>query len=89
MIGSGTPSWRSSNAWVWRAFRAQARERPVGAMVIAGIVFAGGSMEGLNLLNLVVVVMFVVLVIEHRRIQRLRLHAELETERSPASDETG
>ena len=46
-------------------------------------------MEGLNLLNLVVVVMFVVLVIEHRRIQRLRLHAELETERSPASDETG
>lgn len=63
---------------VWRAFRAQARERLVGAMVIAGMVFAGGSIEGLNLLTLVVVVMFVVLVIEHRRIQRLRLHAELE-----------
>ena len=63
---------------VWRAFRAQARERLVGAMVIAGIVFAGASLEGLNLLTLIVVVMFVVLVIEHRRIQRLRLHAELE-----------
>jgi hypothetical protein len=47
-------------------------------MVIAGIVFAGASLEGLNLLTLVVVVMFVALVIEHRRIQRLRLHSELE-----------
>jgi glycerol-3-phosphate acyltransferase PlsY len=63
---------------VWRAFRARARERLVGAMVIAGMVFLGASLEGLNLLTLVVVVMFVVLVIEHRRIQRLRLHAELE-----------
>jgi low temperature requirement protein LtrA len=63
---------------VWRAFRAQARERLVGAMVIAGIVFAGASLEGLNLLTLVVVVMFVALVIEHRRIQRLRPHAEFE-----------
>ena len=64
---------------VWRAFRAQARERLVGAMVIAGIIFLGASLEGLNLLTLVVVVMFAVLVIEHRRIQRLRLHAELES----------
>ena len=63
---------------VWRAFRAQARERLVGAMIIAGIVFAGASLEGLNLLTIVVVVMFIVLVIEHRRIQRLHLHAELE-----------
>ncbi|HEY5685777.1 MAG TPA: low temperature requirement protein A [Acidimicrobiia bacterium] len=63
---------------VWRAFRAQARERLVGAVVIAGIVFVGASLEGLNLLTLVVVVMFVVLVIEHRRIQRLGLHVELE-----------
>jgi low temperature requirement protein LtrA len=63
---------------VWRAFRAQARERLVGSMVMAGIVFGGASLEGLNLLTMVVVVMFVVLVIEHRRIQRLRLHPELE-----------
>jgi low temperature requirement protein LtrA len=65
---------------VWRAFRAQARERLLGALVIAGIIFLGASLEGLNLLTLVVVVMFVVLVIEHRRIQRLLLHAELEAE---------
>ncbi len=63
---------------VWRAYRAQARERLVGALVIAGIVFAGASLEGLNLLTLVVVVMFVVLVFEHRRVQRLELHAPLE-----------
>ncbi len=63
---------------VWRAFRAQARERLMGAMAIAGIVFVGASLEGLNLLTIVVVVMFVVLVIEHRRIQRLHLHTELE-----------
>lgn len=64
---------------VWRAFRAHARERLVGAIVIAGIVFVGASLEGLNLLTLVVVMMFVALVIEHRRIQRLRLHADPET----------
>ena len=64
---------------VWRAFRAQARERLVGAMAIAGIVFAGASLEGLNMLTLVVITMFVVLVFEHRRIQRLQLHSELET----------
>jgi low temperature requirement protein LtrA len=64
---------------VWRAFRARARERLAGAIVIAGIVFLGAALEGLNMLTLVVVVMFVVLIIEHRRIQRLGLHAELET----------
>ncbi len=63
---------------VWRAFRAQARERLIGALVIAAIVLAGASFEGLNLLTLVVVVIFVMLIIEHRRIQRLDLHAELE-----------
>ncbi len=63
---------------VWRAFRAQARERLVGALVIAGLIFVGAPLEGLNLLTLVVVVMFAVLVIEHRRIQRLGLHAEPE-----------
>jgi low temperature requirement protein LtrA len=64
---------------VWRAFRAQARERLIGSVVIAGIIFAGASLEGLNMLTIVVIVMFVVLVIEHRRIQRLGLHAELES----------
>lgn len=63
---------------VWRAFRAQARERLVGAIVIAAIVFLGASLEGLNMLTLVVVVLFVVLVIEHRRVEQIRLHAELE-----------
>ena len=63
---------------VWRAFRARARERLVGSVVIAGIVFVGASLEGLVLLTMVVLVMFVVLIIEHRRIQRLGLHVEME-----------
>jgi len=63
---------------VWRAFRAQARERLVGAIVIAALLFAGGSLEGVLLLTLVVVVMFIVLYVEHRRIERLQLHRELE-----------
>ena len=63
---------------VWRAFRAQARERLVGAIVLAGIVFVGASLEGLVLLTLVVAVMLVVLLIEHRRVERFRLHSELE-----------
>lgn len=63
---------------VWRAFRAQARERLLGAIVIVGIVFGGASLEGLNMLTLVVVLMFIILVIEHRRVERLLLSAELE-----------
>ena len=63
---------------VWRAFRAQARERVVGAAVIGGIVFIGASLEGIVLLSLVVAVMLVVLIIEHRRVEHLRLHAEME-----------
>ncbi len=63
---------------VWRAFRARARERMVGAMVIAGIVFAGASLDGVVLLTLVVAVMFVVLFFEHRRVERLGLHREVE-----------
>ncbi|MDF1595823.1 MAG: low temperature requirement protein A [Acidimicrobiia bacterium] len=63
---------------VWRAFRAQARERLVGAIVITAIVFLGASLEGLNMLTLVVIVLFVVLLIEHRRVERLRMHSELE-----------
>ncbi len=63
---------------VWRAFRARARERFFGAIGIAGILFIGGPLEGLVLLTLVVAVMFVVLMIEHGRVERLRLHAEME-----------
>ncbi len=63
---------------VWRAFRARARERMVGAIVIAGIVFAGASLDGVVLLTLVVAVMFVVLFFEHRRVERLGLHREVE-----------
>lgn len=63
---------------VWRAFRVQARERLVSAIVITAIVFVGASLEGLDMLTLVVVVLFVVLVIEHRRVERLRMHSELE-----------
>jgi low temperature requirement protein LtrA len=63
---------------VWRAFRAQARERLIGSIVIAAVVFAGGSLEGVLLLTLVVAVMFIVLLIEHRRITRLGLQRELE-----------
>ncbi len=63
---------------VWRAFRARATERLVGAIVIAVIASVGGSLHGVALLSLVVVVMFAVLLAEHRRIERLRLHAELE-----------
>ena len=65
-------------AAVWRAFRAHARERLVGAAIIAALVFVGGSLHGVLLLTLVVVVMFVVLVIEHGRVERLQLHRELE-----------
>ena len=57
---------------VWRAFRAQARERLFGAVVIAALLLAGASLEGFLLLILVVLVMFVVLVIEHRRVERMQ-----------------
>ncbi len=63
---------------VWRAFRARATERLVGAIVIAVIVFVSASLQGVAVLSLVVAVMFVVLLAEHRRIQRLGLDAELE-----------
>ena len=63
---------------VWRAFRARAVERLVGAVVIAIVVFTSGSLNGVTILTLVVLVMFVVLVTEHRRIERLGLQTELE-----------
>ncbi len=63
---------------VWRAFRAQARERLVGAIVIAAVVLLGGSLEGVLLLTLVVAVMFIVLFLEHQRIERFLLLRELD-----------
>lgn len=63
---------------VWRAFKARAIERAVGAIVITVVVLAGGSLEGVLLLTIVVAVMVVALLVEHRRIERLRLNSELE-----------
>lgn len=63
---------------VWRAYRAQAIERLTGAIVIAAVVFVAGSLDGVIVLVLVVLVMFVVLVTEHRRVERLLLHAEMD-----------
>ena len=63
---------------VWRAFRAQATERLVGAIVIATLVFVGGSLEGVLLLTLVVAVMFIVLFLEHQRVEQLQLDRELD-----------
>ncbi|MBT8200117.1 MAG: low temperature requirement protein A [Acidimicrobiia bacterium] len=65
---------------VWRAFQAPATERMVGALIIAVIVFLSASLEGLLMLGLVVVVMFVVLVLEHRRIVRLGFERAMESE---------
>ncbi len=63
---------------VWRAFRAPAIERLVGGIIIAVLALAGGSLPGVVLLSLVVLVILVVLYAEHRRIERLGLHADLE-----------
>jgi low temperature requirement protein LtrA len=63
---------------VWRAFRAQARERLVGAVAIAVLMFVGASFEGVLLLTLVVVVMSIILFIEHQRVERLQMQRELE-----------
>ncbi|MBT8200446.1 MAG: low temperature requirement protein A, partial [Acidimicrobiia bacterium] len=64
---------------VWRAFRAQAIERMVGALIIGAIVFLAASLEGIVMLGLVVVVMFIVLVLEHRRVVRLGFERQMET----------
>ena len=56
---------------VRRAFQAEAIERLLGAGIIVAVVFLGASWSGLALLSLVVVVMFAVLTIEHRRVERM------------------
>lgn len=64
---------------VWRAFRARATERLVGTVGIVVLVFAAGSLPGVALLALVVVVMALTLSAEHLRIERLGRDAELST----------
>ena len=54
---------------VWVAFRASANERLSGALAIAAILILGASLPGLSLLAIVVVVMLIVLVAEHRRVE--------------------
>jgi low temperature requirement protein LtrA len=71
---------------VWRAFRAQAIERLVGAIAIAALIFAGGSLEGVLLLTLVVVVMFIVLFLEHQRVERLQMDRRLDESSHTATE---
>lgn len=63
---------------VWRAFRAPATERVVGAIVITAIVLMGSTVAGVALLSIVVAVMLVVLATEHRRVERLRRDSGVE-----------
>ncbi len=63
---------------VWRAFRAQATERLVRSILLAVPITAGGSLEGVLLLTIVVVVMFIVLFLEHQRVERFMLNRELD-----------
>lgn len=55
---------------VWRAFRAVAIERIAAGVVLAALAAVAGSLDGVYLLILVDVVIFVTLVVEHRRIER-------------------
>lgn len=54
---------------VWRAFRARATERLIGAISIATVLLLGASLPGVGLLAIVVAVMLVVLAMEHRRVE--------------------
>ncbi len=54
---------------IWRAFRKVAAERVVGAVVIGILVAAGGSLQGVALLLIVVGIMTVTLVVEHFRVE--------------------
>ncbi len=56
---------------IWRAFRAVASERLIAIVVIAGVILLGSSMSGLALLTLVVAIMFVTLMVEHRRVEEV------------------
>lgn len=58
------------SAAVYRAYRAVARERIVGAVAVVAILAAGAEVDGLLLLLAIVVVMAATLVAEHLRIER-------------------
>lgn len=57
-------------AAVWRAFKALAIERVVAVVVITATALAAGSIAGVTLLVMVVVILAVTLVVEHLRIKR-------------------
>lgn len=56
-------------AGIWRAFHIVARERVVGAALIAAAIAATGDVDGVYVLLLIVAIIFVVLVVEHFRIE--------------------
>jgi low temperature requirement protein LtrA len=57
------------SAAIWRAYRVVAVERLAGAGLVALVVVAGGSLDGVQLLVLVVLVMAATLVVEHIRVE--------------------
>ena len=59
----------------WRAFGVFARERIASALIIAVVLLVGGRWNGVTLLMVVVTIMGVLLVAEHRRIERDRAAA--------------
>lgn len=57
-------------AAIWRAFHAVTGERLVAALAIAATVALTGDLDGVAVLVLVVVILFVTLAVEHVRIER-------------------
>ena len=55
---------------IWRAYRAIALERIVAMVLIAAVVLAGASWEGLYLIASVVVLLGLMLVVEHVRLEK-------------------
>lgn len=60
---------------VWRAFRAVAIERIIGTAVVTTFIFLSASLNGLTMLSLAVVAMFIGLAIDNMRIDRM-LHTQ-------------
>jgi hypothetical protein len=54
---------------VWRAFRVLARERLAAVAVLATVLFAGADLSGMSILASVDVVLAVMLVVEHLRVE--------------------
>ncbi|MEZ5267022.1 MAG: hypothetical protein R2789_00125 [Microthrixaceae bacterium] len=55
---------------IWRAYRAMALERIVAMVLIAAVVLAGASWDGLYLIASVVVLLGLMLVVEHVRLEK-------------------